>query len=212
MFTGLIEEVGIIGGIQSVSKGKSLLIQARRIQGDLQVNDSIAVNGVCLTATRVLKDAFEVTAVEESLQTSTLGRLDKGAPVNLERALTLNDRLGGHLVQGHVDGVGTLVSIQSQGVETRITVQLPDHLMLYTIVKGSIALDGISLTIADISGSRIRVSVIPHTWQNTTLQKASMGSEMNVEVDFFAKYIEKFLRRDRPDEPMDEAWLRSQGY
>jgi riboflavin synthase len=212
MFTGLIEEIGSVERVTVISSGRQFRIACRNITEDLAPDDSVSVNGVCLTATTVEAKYFEATAVEETLGRSTLKGLKPGDRVNLERALRLNDRLGGHIVQGHVDGVGKIVSLVRQGAGSLLKIQIPEGLSKYTIEKGSIAVDGVSLTIASVDGYFISISVIPHTLQKTTLQFAKPGTEVNIEVDFMGKYVERFLRPSSRDSKMNEAWLRSMGY
>ena len=212
MFTGLIEEIGSVERVTVAGSGHLFHIACKTVTEDLAPDASVAVNGVCLTATTVESAYFEATAVEETLDRSTLKGLKHGDKVNLERALRLKDRLGGHIVQGHVDGVGKIISFVRQGAGCLLRIQIPKALSKYTIEKGSIAVDGISLTIARTEGNLLTISVIPHTLQKTTLQVAKPGLEVNVEVDFFGKYVERFLRSPLIDSKMNEAWLRSMGY
>ncbi len=195
MFTGLVEEIGTVRRILPGRDSVRIGIRAPRLAPELRKGDSIAVNGVCLTATETAGDDFEATAVSQTLKQSTLGRLRAGDRVNLERALALGDRLGGHLVQGHVDGIGSVVSVRPKGDSRMITVRVPSGLMRQLAERGSVALNGVSLTVAVLERDRITVSVIPHTFENTTLKELAPGGQVNVETDLFAKYAERLLSR-----------------
>ncbi|NQT25926.1 riboflavin synthase [candidate division KSB1 bacterium] len=212
MFTGLVEEIGRISQLKPVPGGMRLTIHASRILDDLKVDDSVSVNGICLTATAIHPDGFEATAVQETLERSTLQDWKKVHPVNLERALRLSDRLGGHLVQGHVDGVARIQSIQKKGEGNVVRLKLSRSLSPYLIEKGSIAIDGVSLTIAEIQGDLIAVVVIPHTWQHTTFQFLKSGKSVNIEVDLIGKYVEKMLRSRSHHSEKESDWLKSLGY
>lgn len=214
MFTGLIEEIGIIQSVQPIGNGKRFEISAKSILDDAKVDDSIAVNGCCLTAVKVTADGFSAEAVEESLKKTTLGNLKTGSKVNLERAMRLTDRLGGHFVLGHVDGVGTIQSIQQRSASWWVGVKLPESLMKYCIPVGSIAVDGISLTIAEIKNDMIYLSIIPHTWTHTILYLKKTGDAVNIETDMIGKYIEKFFHANKQEQtkPLTEARLKELGY
>lgn len=211
MFTGIVEEIGILETVRNVPDGRVFTISARTVLEDLRPDHSVCVDGVCLTATSVSESRFEATAVRETLARSTLGDLNRGIPVNLERALRLSDRLGGHIVQGHVDGTGTVEKVVKRGTGYDVSIRLPDALGLYALEKGSIAVNGISLTIASLGPGRVTVSVIPHTWKQTTMHALKTGARVNIETDFLGKYVERFiLQRDRSR--LDENELRSLGY
>lgn len=212
MFTGIIEEMGIIERVTPVSHGRHFRISAIRVLEDLSTEDSISVSGVCLTTTKVDKNFFDVTAVDETLQRSTLSELTLKSKVNLERALRFNDRLGGHLVQGHIDGIGNVRSAVSKGASTLLEIEIPKHLARYIVEKGSIAIDGISLTIAKIHQDRLTISIIPYTLEHTTLGFIRPGCKVNLEVDMFSKYAEKFFQHLTRNEKMGENWYRSMGY
>ncbi len=199
MFTGLIEEIGTVRRILPGNDSVRIRIQAPRLAPELRTGDSVAVNGVCLTVTEKRGDDFEATAVSQTLKQSTLGRLRAGERVNLERALAIGDRLGGHLVQGHVDGIASVVSIRPKGDSRMITVRIPSDLLRQVAERGSVALNGVSLTVAALERDRITVSVIPHTFENTTLKELAPGGRVNVETDLFAKYAERLLSRRRMD-------------
>ena len=216
MFTGLIEEIGAINRIVEIPGGVRLSVDAKKILEDLAVDHSIAVNGVCLTAVDLREGGFFAEAVGETLVKSTLSDLRTGDRVNLERAMRLSDRLGGHLVQGHVNGIGKITRLEQRGNNWFLEIEIPDDLVRYVISEGSIALDGISLTVATHQDKRIGVSVIPHTFAATILKYRKSGDKMNVETDFIAKYIENFLytgaRRSDKGETISETWLKRMGY
>jgi riboflavin synthase len=203
MFTGLIQETGQVVGLQQPA-GKSaatrLTIAARNIPHQLKIGDSVAVSGVCLTAVSVNKKEFSADLAEETLQRTSLGRLQPASLVNLELPAMASDRLGGHVVQGHVDGVGKLLSLEKiKGREDwRFVVALPQDLMRYVVARGSITLEGISLTVARAGSTEIEVAIVPHTYQATNLHAMRPRSLVNVEVDVLAKYAEKMSRRKSP--------------
>ena len=196
MFTGLIQAIGVIKQVSGSPEGKSLTIHCPELIGDIAVDDSIAVNGVCLTAAERGPDGFIAHAIHTTLEKTTLGSLDPGQRVNLELAMRASDRLGGHLVQGHVNAIGRITGIDTQGNNWQIHISFPADLRKYMIAEGSITLDGISLTIAKLADSQLMVSIIPHTLAHTTLGDRSVGDAVNIEVDIMAKYIENFLRAD----------------
>ena len=196
MFTGLIQAIGVIKQVSGSPEGKSLTIHCPELIGDIAVDDSIAVNGVCLTADERAPDGFIAHAIHTTLEKTTLGSLDPGQRVNLELAMRASDRLGGHLVQGHVNAIGRITGIDTQGNNWQIHISFPADLRKYMIAEGSITLDGISLTIAKLADSQLMVSIIPHTLANTTLKDKAVGDSVNIEVDIMAKYIENFLRAD----------------
>lgn len=211
MFTGLVEEIGTVEAVRRRDGALWMRIAAREVLSDLEVDDSIAVQGVCLTAVAVGDDGFEVEAVEETLRKSTLGSLKKDSTVNLERSLRPTDRLGGHFVQGHVDGVGAVVVARPQAGGKLISVELPEPLTKYVIAKGSIALDGVSLTVAEKIDRRVTISFIPHTLARTTFGACRLGDRVNVEVDLIGKYIETLLPGAR-EGGLTQAWLTNLGY
>jgi riboflavin synthase len=194
VFTGLVAGLGAVQAIDRNDQGVRLTIAADGLASELREGDSIAVNGVCLTAVRVGASSFEAEVMNETLARSSLGNAAVGAPVNLELPLRATDRLGGHVVQGHVDGVGTIEAIADDGFARRVTVRAPGDVLRYVVEKGSIAVDGISLTVAGIDDHSFTVSLIPETLQRTNLGSAEPGTTVNLEVDLFAKYVEKLLR------------------
>jgi riboflavin synthase len=214
MFTGIIEEIGLIEKIAQISGGVSLTIKAEKIMKDISVNDSVCVDGVCLTVTRLQKNSFSVDAVGVTLEKTTFNKIKEHTFVNLERSLRLNDRLGGHLVQGHVNAIGSISEIKKLGENYLVKIKIPDELKKYLIREGSIAINGISLTIADVIGNEISLSIIPHTWQNTDLKNEKINDEVNVEIDILARYVEKLLtgRNEPPIINITENWLKEIGY
>ena len=211
MFTGIIEEIGSIKNIAQHGPGKTFEIKAHKILEDLKIDQSVAVNGVCLTVIEVGRDSFFSDAVAETLDKSTLAQLKKDDPVNLERALRLQDRLGGHLVQGHVDGVSIIHSLKNETGRSTLVIKIPFELQHYSIAKGSIAIDGVSLTIAEKKENLITIAVIPHTMSQTIFQFKKTGDSVNIEVDFFAKYIEQFMRKTG-ETKISSEWLKQQGF
>ncbi|MBX5437357.1 MAG: riboflavin synthase [Alicyclobacillaceae bacterium] len=193
MFTGLVEETGIVERLEPQGQGAHIHIAASVVTDGLRLGDSVAVNGACLTVVRLTGRGFAADAVPETLRRTNLGRLRPGSRVNLERALRLGDRLGGHLVSGHVDAVGTLSRQQPEGSAVVLTYQVPRALMRYIAPKGSICVDGVSLTVMDVAGDSFRVSVIPHTAAHTTLLDGPLGKLVNLETDVIAKYVERLL-------------------
>lgn len=214
MFTGLIEEIGVIKTIQPIGEGRRFTLIGKKVFDDLKVDDSLAVNGCCLTVVEIPGDTVMVEAVEETLRKTTLGQLKSGNKVNLERAMRLSDRLGGHLVLGHVDGVGTITTIQPRSASWWLGIQIPERLMKYCIPLGSVAVDGISLTIAEIKKDTLYLSIIPHTWTHTTLSLKKTGEAVNIETDIIGKYVEKFFAASPKDtlKPLTEARLKELGY
>ena len=200
MFTGLIEDIGRIESLQSGDEGARVRI-ATRLAAEIAGGDSVAVNGVCLTATAVDAGGFETEAMNQTLTVTALGELNSGDSVNLELAMKASDRLGGHIVQGHADGVAEVLAVEDDGFARRLRVDLGPELIRYVVEKGSIALNGASLTVADLGDSWAFVSLIPETLERTTLGEARVGDKLNVECDVVAKYVERlaapFAGKDR---------------
>jgi len=193
VFTGIVEELGLLRSVRRGADSARLVIEAREVLKDIHLGDSIAVNGVCLTAVSVGAGIWAADVMAETLAKSNLGALKAGDRVNLERALRLSDRLGGHLVSGHIDGVGTIAGLAKQDIATLVTVGAPAEVMRYIIKKGSVAIDGISLTVMDFKPDSFRVSLIPHTARLTTLGFKKEGDAVNLEGDIIGKYVEKLL-------------------
>lgn len=193
MFTGIIEEVGTVVSVKRGGQSSVIKVRASKILEDLHIGDSIAVNGVCLTAVTFDGQGFTADVMNETFERSTLKMIRSGDPVNLERAMSAGGRFGGHMVAGHVDGTGTIMSIKQDANAVWFTVEAPPEIMRYCIKKGSVAMDGISLTIADIGTSWFQVSVIPHTLKQTVLGSKKQGDPVNLENDMIGKYVEKLL-------------------
>lgn len=195
MFTGIVEELGRVESLERGDRGARLAVRCSVVRSGTRVGDSIAVNGVCLTAVDVRADLLGFDLAPETLERSTLARLEPGDPVNLERPLTLASRLGGHLVQGHVDAVGAVDSVAGDGDGARLRVRVPDGLARHVAEKGSVAVDGVSLTVASLEGETFEVALIPHTLTATTLGTRRPGDRVNVETDVLAKYVDRLMRR-----------------
>jgi riboflavin synthase len=194
MFTGIIEELGSVYSIEERGENARIVIAARVVTEGTRHGDSIAVNGVCLTALEIKPDSFAADVSRETLLRSTLGRLRPGAPVNLERAVTPATRLGGHIVQGHVDARGQLVGVEDHGESWTVRIAYPKEIARYLIFKGSVAVEGISLTIAALTDDYFEIAIIPKTWEVTNLSHLKPGDDVNIEVDVLGKYIERLLR------------------
>lgn len=192
MFTGLIQDVGKVESVDAGAEGARLRIETR-LGGEIEPGDSVAVNGVCLTATAVDDEGFATEAMNETLAVTALGAVGAGGRVNLELAMRPSDRLGGHIVQGHVDGVGEVVSVVPDGFAKRLRVGLASELLRYAIEKGSITLDGVSLTVAALGEDWVEVSLVPETLERTNLGEAAPGRKLNVECDVVAKYVERLV-------------------
>lgn len=203
MFTGLIETVGIITNAERVAGGARLEIYAPDFGRDMAIGDSVAVNGACLTVVRFARGSFAVDVSLETLDRTTLREIRVQSKVNLERAMRMSDRLGGHMVSGHVDGLGTFTQRHRSGNSTIYQFDLPEPLAEYLIEKGSICIDGISLTIARLQEHQIACSVVPHTERTTTLGELQIGDSVNVEIDMIAKYVRKFTSGHSGDGPAD---------
>ncbi len=215
MFTGIIEEVGKIERIQNGSHSAVLHIQAQKILDDLKIGDSVAVNGVCLTVTSFHKQGFSADVMHETLNRSALVLLQTGSRVNLERAMPVDGRFGGHIVAGHVDGMGKIMRIEQDDNAVWYTVQAAESVMQYIVEKGSIAIDGISLTVAKVETARFSISAIPHTVCETTLKERRIGDAVNLETDIIGKYVEKFLCPKvvaQPNSGLTREFLAKYGY
>jgi riboflavin synthase len=201
MFTGIIEEIGTIKAVIKSTKSAKLIIQASKVLEETKIGDSISTNGVCLTVTDIYDSSFAVDVMAETIRKSSLSMLSQGDKVNLERALQVGDRLGGHIVSGHIDGTGTIRNIQQEDNAIWITVAADPMILRYIIPKGSITVDGISLTVAYVDDTIFKVSIIPHTKEVTTLLYKKVGDIVNLECDLVGKYIEKLLK---PKEKQEE--------
>jgi riboflavin synthase len=196
MFTGIIEELGSVRSIEERGENARLVISARVVTEGTNHGDSISVNGVCLTALDIESDSFAADVSRETLQRSTLGSLKAGAPVNLERAVTPATRLGGHIVQGHVDARGQFVGVEDHGESWTLRIAYPKEIARYLVFKGSVAVEGISLTIAGLTDDYFEIAIIPKTWEVTNLSHLKPGDAVNIEVDILGKYIERLLAAD----------------
>lgn len=215
MFTGLIEGEGIIKGIEKGEKSSRLTIEAADILTDSKIGDSISTNGVCLTISSMNNSRFTADVMAETIRRSNLGNLKIGEKVNLERALRLQDRLGGHIVSGHIDGIGEVLNLQKEDNAVWITIKADGDILKYIVEKGSVALDGVSLTVAYVDNKCFKVSIIPHTAKETILLKKVKGSMVNIECDVLSKYVEKLLNLDgekKENKKMDLAFLNQNGF
>ena len=194
MFTGIIEEVGTVRTVQRTGTSSFIEIQAKKVLEDVHLGDSIAVNGVCLTVTSFTSDSFRADVMNETLSRSSLGTLKNGSPVDLERAMAAGGRFGGHIVSGHIDGTGTITDIKKDGIAHWYTVSAPAEILRYIVEKGSIAIDGISLTVAKVTETSFSVSIIPHTAAETVLSYKKPGDIVNLENDIIGKYVEKLMQ------------------
>ncbi|WP_312070941.1 riboflavin synthase [Anaerotignum propionicum] len=214
MFTGLIEEIGYIEKITSQNSSGQLLIHAKAIQEGTKLGDSIAVNGVCLTVTNVTKTSFTADVMPETLRRSNLGNLQKGSPVHLERAMAANGRFGGHMVSGHIDGTGIISGKKQEGNAIRLFITADTPLLRQMIEKGSIAIDGVSLTVISVEQSQFSVGIIPHTSTQTILLDKKIGDSVNLETDVIAKYIQRFFENNsqHQEKPLTLEFLRENGF
>jgi len=219
MFTGIIEGLGTITAVSAAGEGKRLSVTADFVLEGTRIGDSIAVNGACLTAVRISGARFEVDVSPETLSRTTLQTITPGSRVNIERALRLSDRLDGHLVSGHIDGTGRITYKNIQGNALWIGVSVPKALTRYMIAKGSVAIDGISLTINTVNDQGFEVAIIPHTAAETTIQHRQPGDTVNIETDMIGKYVEKFISEgnqrasdDKPETGVDMAFLAKTGF
>lgn len=199
MFTGLIQEKGKVVRVTPGTGRLMLVIEAPEISKDVKIGDSVAINGTCLTVVEMKPPMLSFDAVRETIERTTLGRLRPGDTVNLEPALRAGDRMGGHIVQGHVDGIGIVREIRKAGADTVFRFDAPSEIMQFVVEKGSITVDGISLTVANVGPDWFTVAVIPHTLASTTLADMSVGSAVNLETDIIGKYVYKFLSRAEPN-------------
>lgn len=193
MFTGIVEEIGSISGIKQGKNSEILTIKAKKVLEDTKIGDSIAVNGICLTVTALYSDSFTADVMHETINRSSLSKLKYGSKVNLERAMPVNGRFGGHIVSGHVDGTGTIINIKPDDNAIWYKIQANQQILKYIVEKGSITIDGISLTVAKVSETDFSISAIPHTVEQTILKEKRQGDIVNLETDILAKYIEKLL-------------------
>lgn len=204
MFTGIVEETGTV-----LKQGNPIVIKAKKILNDVHIGDSIAVNGVCLTVTAFTDETITLDVMNETYNRTNLRSIKYGSKVNLERAMSAMGRFGGHIVSGHIDGTGILSDITNDGIAKWLTITADSSILKYIVLKGSVALDGVSLTIAYVDNKSFKVSVIPHTQEETTLLLKSVGSEINIETDIIGKYIEKFTQ---PESKITLNFLKENGF
>lgn len=196
MFTGIVEELGKVKEIKHESANSvQLIIQASTITSDINIGDSIAVNGICLTVTDYSKESFSLDVMPETIKATSLHALDAGSPVNLERAMPANGRFGGHFVSGHIDGTGKITRKERLENAIYYDIELPEELQMYLLKKGSIAVDGVSLTIFEVNGPTFTISLIPHTVSQTVLGEKGLGDAVNIECDMLAKHVEQMIKQ-----------------
>lgn len=217
MFTGIIEEIGTIKNINTNGVSAQLNIASNIVLEGTKIGDSIAVNGVCLTVTSLTSNSFTADIMAETLRRSNLGNLVPQSKVNLERAMIANGRFGGHIVSGHIDGTGTIIETKPEGNAIWVKIKTSSEILKYIIQKGSITIDGISLTVAKITDQDFSVSIIPHTAENTTLLQKKVGEVVNLENDIVGKYVEKLLsfqnkNQEKPQSRITEEFLRQNGF
>jgi riboflavin synthase len=216
MFTGIVEEMGVVKGLEKSLAGTRLTLLAQTVMDDLTQGASVSVNGACLTVVAKEAREFAVDLSPETLSVTTLGKLTAGTPVNLERAMKVSDRLGGHLVAGHVDGVGTIRSRRQESNAIVLTIEAPDEILRYCVPKGSVTIDGISMTVNEVAARTFSVAVIPHTAKVTTLGLMKEGDQVNLESDLIGKYVERLLQErgvlpSKPAPVIDRDYLQKRG-
>ena len=212
MFTGIIEETGRIKDFTLKSGGARLVIEACKVLEDVKIGDSIAINGCCQTVVAFDKSTFSVDVSEETLKITTFSGFQSGQPVNLERALMPNTRMGGHIVQGHVDCVGEFIKKVNVGNFHELYFKIPENDLRFVVYKGSIAVDGVSLTVADVDKNGFKTAIIPHTFKNTILSTLKSGDKVNIETDILGRYVEKFLSWNNNTSSITETLLRENGF
>jgi len=213
MFTGIIEEKGKVLRVEYRGQGKRLTVELPAYLTEVQLGDSININGVCLTVVQKKEQVIELDLSQETLQKTILGELREGDQVNLERALRLTDRLGGHIVTGHIDGIGVIVEKKQERDFLVLKIRIPESVSKYVVQKGSIAIDGISLTVNEYQRGEIQMTLIPYTIEKTTLMSKKVGDRVNLEADILGKYVEKLLdREEKRSGPMDLSFLKEHGF
>lgn len=212
MFTGIIEEVGIVKNFKFISENAEISVNCSKVLEDTKIGDSIAINGVCQTVTDITETGFRAEVSKETLRVTNFSDLQSGDKVNLERALTLNERVGGHIVSGHVDNVAKFVSAEKSDDFYNMEFIVNEETARYIVKKGSVTINGISLTVAEINNTVLKVAVIPHTYENTNLLVLKNGQYVNIETDVFAKYIEKFLLNEHTTSVITQDFLKENGF
>ena len=215
MFTGIIEEIGILEEISNEGNASVLKINASKVLEGTNIGDSIAVNGICLTVVKIYANSFDADVMPGTIKRTNIKNLKKGDRVNLERAMAANGRFGGHVVSGHIDGIGRIVDIKKDNNAVWYTIESSKEILYYIVEKGSVALDGISLTVAYVDDKRFKVSIIPHTWSQTILCDKNIGDYINIENDIYGKYINKFYSEQQKESKKSNItldFLRDNGF
>lgn len=212
MFTGIVEEIGIVKSLEFKATGAKIVIGCQKVIEDVKIGDSIAIDGVCQTVIAFNSSEFSAEISDETLKVTTLGNLKSGNTVNLERALTLSSRLGGHIVSGHVDCMGKFINIEKLSDFYNLQFEIPEGQEKYVVYKGSITINGVSLTVANIVDNIVSVAIIPHTYNNTSLKDLKLGQDVNIETDILGKYVEKFLSAKDNKKGISMNFLQENGF
>ena len=212
MFTGIVEEIGIVKSLEFKANGAKIVIGCQKVIEDVKIGDSIAIDGVCQTVIAFNSSEFSAEISDETLKVTNLGNLKSGNTVNLERALTLSSRLGGHIVSGHVDCMGKFINIDKLSDFYNLQFEIPEEQEQYVVYKGSIAINGVSLTVANIVDNIVSVAIIPHTYNNTSLKDLKLGQDVNIETDILGKYVEKFLSAKDNKKGISMNFLQENGF
>lgn len=212
MFTGIVEEIGIVKSLEFKANGAKIVIGCQKVVEDVKIGDSIAIDGVCQTVIAFNSSEFSAEISDETLKVTTLGDLKSGNTVNLERALTLSSRLGGHIVSGHVDCMGKFINIEQLSDFYNLQFEIPKEQEKYVVYKGSITINGVSLTVANIVDNIVSVAIIPHTYNNTSLKDLKLGQDVNIETDILGKYVEKFLSAKDNKKGISMNFLQENGF
>lgn len=212
MFTGIVEEIGIVKFLEFKANGAKIVIGCQKVIEDVKIGDSIAIDGVCQTVIAFNFSEFSAEISDETLKVTTLGNLKSGNTVNLERALTLSSRLGGHIVSGHVDCMGKFINIEKLSDFYNLQFEIPEEQEKYVVYKGSITINGVSLTVANIVDNIVSVAIIPHTYNNTSLKDLKLGQDVNIETDILGKYVEKFLSAKDNKKGISMNFLQENGF
>ena len=212
MLTGIVEEIGIVKSLEFKANGAKIVIGCQKVVEDVKIGDSIAIDGVCQTVIAFNSSEFSAEISDETLKVTTLGNLKSGNTVNLERALTLSSRLGGHIVSGHVDCMGKFINIEKLSDFYNLQFEIPEEQEKYVVYKGSITINGVSLTVANIVDNIVSVAIIPHTYNNTSLKYLKLGQDVNIETDILGKYVEKFLSAKDNKKGISMNFLQENGF
>lgn len=212
MFTGIVEEIGIVKSLEFKANGAKIVIGCQKVVEDVKIGDSIAIDGVCQTVIAFNSSEFSAEISDETLKVTTLGNLKSGNTVNLERALTLSSRLGGHIVSGHVDCMGKFINIEKLSDFYNLQFEISEEQEKYVVYKGSITINGVSLTVANIEDNIVSVAIIPHTYNNTSLKDLKLGQDVNIETDILGKYVEKFLSAKDNKKGISMNFLQENGF